>query len=316
MKERSVFRGKMKNVPRPGKRNREVKGFSSEGLREIWKGFQDWAGRLGRKPKIGIALGGGAAWGVAHIGVFSGLQELGIPVSYLSGTSSGSFVGALYAGGIKGKQLEQCGLQYRWRDAGRLQVLPKAGLASNDRMTAYLERKIGHPRFEDLGLPFYVTATNLKTGKLRIFNRGPVIPAVRASCAVPGIFAPVEIEGDLYCDGGLLSRIPCRILREAGADLVIGVELGILGMEKNVGNIFEVINRAFDIAVISQVNQETEAADLMIHPKLTDLNEFAFNQGKILIERGKEATVRQLKNWDMQKFPIRSTREKSPRSTT
>ena len=304
------------NVPYLGKRSREVKSFSSRGLREIWKGFQEWAGRLGRKPKIGIALGGGAAWGVAHIGVLTALQELDIPISYLSGTSSGSFVGALYAGGIIGKDLDQCGLQYRWRDAGRLHYLPKIGLASNDRMTAYLESKIGHPRFEDLRLPFYVMATNLKTGKLRVFNQGPVIPAVRASCAVPGIFAPVEIEGDLYCDGGLLSRIPCRILREAGADLVIGVELGILGVEKNVGNIFEVIKRAFDITALNQVNHETAAADLMIRPNLTDLNEFAFNQNEILIERGKEATVKQLKHWDMQKFALSPTQVKSKKSTT
>ena len=304
------------NVPDHGKCNQEVKFLSSRRFHEIWKGIQEWAGRLGRKPKIGIALGGGAAWGVAHIGVLTALQELNIPISYLSGTSSGSFVGALYAGGIKGKQLDQCGLQYRWRDAGRLHYFPKTGLASNDRMTAYLESKIGHPRFEDLRLPFYVTATNLKTGKLRIFNQGLVIPSVRASCAVPGIFAPVEIEGELYCDGGLLSRIPCRILREAGADLVIGVELGILGKEKNVGNIFEVIKRAFDIAAINQVHHETETADLMIRPNLTDLNEFAFDQNEILIKRGKEATVKQLKHWDKKKLSLKRTQVKSKNSTT
>src|SRR5438552_2658340 len=194
-------------------------------VKNLWDRFQDWMQQFGKKPKIGLALGSGGARGIAHIGVLSVFQELNIPISYLSGTSSGSLVGALYASGIQGKELEACGIAYGWHDARKLNYVPRMGLASNIRMAAYLHKRIGNPTFKDLRIPFYVVATNLTTGRTKVFHDGPVIPAVRASCAIPGIFDPVEINGELYCDGGLLDRLPCDILREVGADLVIGVEL-------------------------------------------------------------------------------------------
>src|SRR3970040_760506 len=110
------------------------KSPASSVVRNLWERFQDWIHRFGKKPKIGLALGSGAAWGVAHIGVLSVFQELNIPISYLSGSSSGSFVGALYAGGVQGKELETCGREYGWGDAGRLNYVPKMGLAPDVRM--------------------------------------------------------------------------------------------------------------------------------------------------------------------------------------
>jgi len=269
---------------------------ATKGVRNLWEWIQDLVHRLGRKPKIGLALGAGATWGVAHVGVLSAFKELNIPISYLSGCSAGSFVGALYAGGVEGKELEAYGMKYGWRDSGRLNYVPKMGLATNDRMASYLEERIGDPEFKDLRLPFYVVATNLTTGQMKVFKDGPVIPAVRASCAMPGIFAPVAIDGEMYCDGGLLDMVPCNILREAGADMVIGVELR-RSIGKRPVNIFEVISRAFDIAVSGQLSFDKQAADLMIRPNVDDLNEFAFNRNHILIERGKQATLDELKQW-------------------
>jgi NTE family protein len=269
---------------------------SSGVVRNIWERFQDWISRSGKRPKIGLALGSGAAWGVAHIGVLSVLEELKIPISYLSGSSSGSFVGALYAGGVQGKELEACGLSYGWRDAGKLNYVPKMGLASNIRMASYLQKRIGNPDFKDLRLPFYVVATNLTKGRLRIFNEGAVIPAVRASCALPGIFEPVEIDGEPYCDGGILNRLPYDILRKEGADLVIGVELST-SLEKKPTDIFEVINRSFDIARFSQAKTDSQEADLIIRPNVAGISEFAFNRNAVLIDRGREAAFDQLKNW-------------------
>ena len=252
--------------------------------------------RLGRKPRIGLALGGGGAWGVAHVGVLSALQELNVPISYLSGSSSGSIVGALYAGGVEGGELESFGRDYSWRDTARLTYFPKMGLATNDRLVSYLKEKIGVPDFENLRIPFYIPATHLSSGRLRFFHQGPVLPAVRASCAVPGVFSPVEIDGELYCDGGLLNKIPCKILKEAGADLVIAVELSSSG-QKPPANIFEVINRALDIALVGQVRLDLQSADLIIRPDVDDISEFGFDQNKVLIERGRQAAREQLKPW-------------------
>jgi len=272
------------------------KSASGSMVRNLWERFQDWINRFGKRPKIGLALGSGASWGVAHIGVLSVLQDLKIPISYLSGSSSGSFVGALYAGGIQGKELEACGVAYGWRDAGKLNYVPKMGLASNIRMAAYLQKRIGDPNFKDLGLPFYVVATNLTKGQLKIFNDGPVIPAVRASCALPGIFEPVEIDSELYCDGGILNRLPYEVLRKEGADLVIGVELST-SLEKRPTDIFEVINRSFDIARWAQAKVDPQEADVVIRPNVSGISEFAFNRNTVLIERGREAAFDQLKNW-------------------
>ena len=267
-------------------------------VRALLDRFSEWIRRLGRTPRIGLALGSGASWGVAHIGVLSAFHELNIPISFLSGTSSGSLVGALYAGGLEGPPLEAYGKEYRWSDAGRLRYFPKMGLASNERMGEYLEKRIGKPLLENLRIPFQVVATDLQSGKPRVFNKGPVIPAVLASCAIPGIFEPVEIEGRLYCDGGLVDPLPCRILKEAGADMVIGVELSAMfEKRKRPSTIVEVISRALEIALIRPLASENQPADLIIRPNLDDIREFGFDQNDLLIQRGKQEALDRLRQW-------------------
>lgn len=267
-------------------------------LKSLWKQVADKFSRTGRKPRIGLALGSGGVWGVAHVGVLSFLEEKGIPVDFLSGSSAGAFVGALYAGGIRGRDLEASGRDYRWRNAGRISYPPKMGLATNERMGEYLKSKIGNPNFEDLKVPFYVVATNLNAGTLRVFNSGPVIPAVRASCAIPGIFAPVRLDGEWYCDGGLLNPLPCGVLREAGADFVIGVGLGPHKRWEHPKNIFSVVLRAMDVSVMNNTRPEAREADLMILPDLGGLDEFAFDQNDALIEQGRAAAERELSGWN------------------
>jgi NTE family protein len=299
------------------KRRAPRRGTSADSkTRALWSKLRRRITRWARKPAIGLALGSGATWGVAHIGVLSVFKELNIPISFLSGSSAGSFVGALYAGGVEGEDLEACGREYRWRDVGRFNYFPKISLATNDRMEEYLRGKIGTPNFEDLRIPFYVAATNLTTGQLKIFREGPVIPAVRASCAIPGIFAPVEIDGELYCDGGLLRKIPCRVLREAGADFVIGVELSRFHSRGQPVNIFEVITHAIDIALIHQAESDLRAADLVIRPDVSEMTEFGFNQNETLIERGKFAASNELLQWpQLRKLMDRPAGEAVERST-
>ncbi|MFQ5596856.1 MAG: patatin-like phospholipase family protein [Nitrospiria bacterium] len=283
-----------------GKPDNEARSIqNTEGLKKT-PDLSDWyqcATRLlGRPPKIGLALGSGATFGVVHIGVLSVFHHYKIPISYLSGCSSGAFVGALYAGGVEGKALDKCGKEYGWRDAGRL-ALPTMGLASNVQMSDYLLKRIGDIHFEALPLPFFAVGTNLRTGRLKIFHSGPIIPAIRASCALPGIFAPVEIDGELYCDGGILMKIPCSILRDAGADFVIAVDLVHAQQKIAPKNIFEVIRRAADIAATDQVQNELETANLVIQPSLPDLNKFGFNHNIIQIERGRQVAIDALGQW-------------------
>jgi NTE family protein len=262
----------------------------------LWGRVQDWIRRLGRKPRIGLALGSGAAWGMAHIGVLSVFHELKISIAFLSGCSAGAFVGALYAGGLEGAALEACGRAYRWRDAGKLIIPPRMGLASNERMGIYLQKQIGNPRFEELRVPFFVVATDLTTGGERLFRSGPVIPAVRASCAIPGVFEPMEIDGELYADGSLVDQLPCEVLREAGADFVIGVALGHAA-ELRPANITEVISRSIDIALQCQAGPDQTAADLIIRPKLDGIGQFGFDRNDALIERGRAAALAELSQW-------------------
>jgi len=272
--------------------------------KKLWERFQEWVRRLGRKPKIGLALGSGGAWGVAHIGVLSVFHELEIPIAYLSGCSAGAFVGALYAGGVEGAALDVCGRTYGWRDAARLRLPPKMGLASNERMAAYLKKRIGEPRFDQLRLPFYVAATNLSTGRERVFQDGEVIPVVRASCAIPGVFEPVEINGELYCDGGLTNRLPCEVLRTAGADVVIGVELGRNETTWRPRNMSEVIGRAIDIVTADLAEEDAKAADLLIRPQLAGLSEFDFDHNQLLMARGREAALTELIRWHQLHTPV------------
>ncbi|HTP42549.1 MAG TPA: patatin-like phospholipase family protein [Nitrospiria bacterium] len=275
--------------------------------RTLWERLQEWIRRLGHKPKIGLALGTGGAWGVAHIGVLSVFHELEIPISYLAGCSAGAFVGSLYAGGIEGAALESCGRTYGWRDAGRLRVPPTMGLASNERMATYLKKRIGEPRFDQLRLPFFVVATNLVTGQRKIFKEGPVIPAVRASSAIPGVFEPVEIDGELYCDGGLVDRVPCDVLRAAGAAVVIGVDLGRHEQSWRPHAITEVIGRAIEIVTARQGEDSVKSADLLIRPSLIGMSEFNFDRNEILLKRGRQAALEQLTQWHQLHTPISET---------
>jgi len=205
---------------------------------------------------------------------------------------------------VEGAALDVCGRDYGWRDAARLRLPPKMGLASNERMAAYLKKRIGEPRFDQLRLPFYVVATNLSTGRERVFHDGAVIPAVRGSCAIPGVFEPVEIDGELYCDGGLVDRLPCEVLRMAGADVVIGVELGRNETTWRPRNISEVIGRAIDIVTAGRDETEAKSADLLIQPKLAGLSEFDFDHNQILMALGREAALTGLTRWHQLHTPV------------
>ncbi len=175
--------------------------------------------------RLGLALGGGGARGMAHVGVLRVLEREGIQVHCVAGTSVGSLVGAAYAAGLDADALLEMALRIRWRDIAR-PVWPRQGFISFARLETYIVNLLGDLTFAELQRPYAAVAADLITGEEVILRRGRVAPAVRASCSVPGIVVPAEIEGRLLVDGGIVNNLPISVARELGADVVVAVGLG------------------------------------------------------------------------------------------
>jgi NTE family protein len=194
---------------------------SGDRLANIWV-------NLRRRPRTGLALSGGGARGLAHIGVLKVLAREGIPVDCLAGTSMGGVIAAACAAGMSAAEIErQALLMARWRNLLSLADLglPRRGLFKGDRLLAYFERHLGQRTFADLTTPLALVAVDLNTGQEIILREGPVALAVRATVALPGLLAPVEMEGRRLADGGLLNNLPADVVRQMGAELVIAVDV-------------------------------------------------------------------------------------------
>jgi len=169
---------------------------------------------------IGLALGGGFARGIAHVGVLKVLEEENIPIRYIAGTSVGALIGAAYCSGISAAELEQVAARVRFKHIASW-TLSRYGFASNSRMIGFLNHLLKVKTFEELRIPLAVTATDFSTGEGVVFHSGPLIDPVRASCAYPGMFLPVKIRGRLLIDGMLSHTVPTRPLRQMGAERVL-----------------------------------------------------------------------------------------------
>ncbi|MBL0712847.1 MAG: patatin-like phospholipase family protein [Desulfosarcina sp.] len=176
--------------------------------------------------KVGLALGSGSARGWAHIGVIRALTEAGIHVDYITGTSIGALVGAVYASGGIGT-LENVVLQFDWKQIAYFfdVVLPKSGLLDGKRISAFIRKHVKEINIEELPIPFCAIATDLGTGNEVVLKQGDIIEAVRASISIPGIFTPVKNNGTILVDGALVNPVPVSVAREMGADFVIAVDL-------------------------------------------------------------------------------------------
>jgi len=183
-------------------------------------------GKQKRTKKIGLALGSGSARGWAHIGVIKALSEAGIRVDYVSGTSVGAVVGAVFASGAI-HTFEEVVLELDWRRVVSFLdvVFPKSGLIDGSRIADFVRTHVGEKDFEDLFLPFCAVSTDLATGREVVFQKGDIIEAVRASISIPGIFTPLRKDDKTLVDGGLVNPVPVSVAREMGADLVIAVDL-------------------------------------------------------------------------------------------
>ena len=177
------------------------------------------------RPRIGLALGSGAARGLAHIGVLKVLEKAEIPIDMIAGTSMGAFIGAMYAAGVPVDHMEKAALEIDWRSMARLldPILPTSGLTDSRRLVSFMAELLPARDFEDLNRPLAITATDINTGETVIIKQGDLLEALRAGLAFPGIFSPVRFGQRFLVDGGLCKPIPTDVARQLGADKVIGV---------------------------------------------------------------------------------------------
>src|ERR1700719_4623600 len=266
-----------------GKVIRSVQAFSRE-LSRLSGAIQPQS-----QPKIGIALGGGFARGIAHIGVLKVLEEEGIPVQFVAGTSVGALMGAAYCSGVSLADLEELAHKVRFTTFARW-TLSRCGFASNDRMISFLTRILKVKTFEELRIPLGVTATDFNTGEGVVFHSGPIIDPVRASCAYPGMFLPVEIRGRYLVDGMLSHPVPTRPLREMGAERVLAVHLkGTWAGTGPPRHLFDVIGQSFAIAQDAMSSVWRQAADLVIEPDVAGFAYDDFKRADDLVRVGEAA---------------------------
>lgn len=248
-----------------------------------------------KKKKIGLALGGGAVFGAAHIGVLKAVEELKIPVSFIAGTSIGAMVSAFYAFGVGLPELEKIAKDLRWLDISGL-TLSEFGLLSNKKLGELLGERIGDVELSQSKIPLAMVATDITTGERVVLKDGKLAPAVMASTCIPGIFKPVEIGERLLVDGGIVENVPLSPLHELGADYVIAVDLNANHKYKKPENIIEVLLNSFHFALQTTARLQTEDADLLIQPDLSEFNRIDLNQVEELIEAGYTEAMKVLKD--------------------
>src|SRR6202142_1790514 len=239
------------------------------------------------RVRIGVALGGGFARGIAHLGVLRVLEEENIPVDYLTGTSAGALLAISYASGHTIPEIERQARATRFKDFGSWK-LSWLGLASNQKLEHYPRKYLGVSTFEDLRIPLAIAATDLRTGEPVFFTSGPVGPALRASCAYPGMFVPVELEGRTLVDGFLAAPVPVDAVRNMGADIVIAVFLEAANNRKPT-SIVDVIGLSFAILQRHADLEWRRAADIIVEPNVKDFLWDDFEKTSELIAAGETA---------------------------
>ncbi len=244
---------------------------------------------MASEVKVGLALGGGFARGIAHIGVLQALLSNQIPIHLVAGTSAGSLVGALFCAGLDPWMLERSAEQMNWRGLIRLR-LRRDGLLDMQGLEQFILGHIGDIDFQDLKIPFTATATDLTTGKEALLDSGKVSAAVRASCAFPGIFLPVRVGRQTLVDGGLTHPIPTDVVRRMGADVVIGVDLNRpSGEPKPPRNLLHIIMSSLALVQRPQTEWALGEADVIIQPDLHTFSIIELERVSEMVQAGREA---------------------------
>lgn len=241
-------------------------------------------------PKIALVLGGGAVRGFAHIGVIKTLEAQGIVPDIVVGTSAGSVVGALYAGGYSGFELQKIAFQLEQDSVGDW-VMPDRGFIKGEMLQNFINKALQNRPIEHLNKTFAAVATELQTGEMAVFRRGNTGMAVRASSSVPGVFQPVSIGGKEYVDGGLVSPIPVRVARSMGADIVIAVDISGKPKNAKLNDTIDIFLQSFSIMGQTIGRYELAEADVVIRPQTGMIGPTDFEQKHLAIMEGEKAAL-------------------------
>src|SRR5262245_58304337 len=251
-------------------------------------------------PRIGLALGGGFARGVAHAGILRAFERQGIPIHCIAGISAGSIVAAAYASGATPEEIGRAGCAMRFGDVARWSIC-RMGFVVSERMKNFLERLLKNYRFEDMRIPLGVVATDLSSGEpVSFYGTGDVFLPIRASCSYPGLFRPVQYGNRLLVDGAMSTEIPSELVRKLGATHVIAVHLPVRPGDRLPGNVFEVVNRCFQIMQTHNEARWRAASDLVIAPDVSTVQWDGFECGPQMLEAGEAAVksaIPKIREW-------------------
>ncbi len=265
-------------------------GSSSKWFNKAVRGLRSFAyAAEGQRPRIGLALGGGFARGIAHVGVLRALEAAEIPIDVISGTSVGALIASAYASGTSLDEMAQQATLTKFRDFGRW-TLSRMGMASNERLEDFLHRFTTAKRFEQMRMPLAIVATDLLSGKSVHFTEGEIGPPLRASCAYPGLFLPVEYRDHFLVDGFLTDQVPAPAAKALGAELVIAVHLEPGLLDSKPRNTIEVISRSFSIIQSVAIQPWRRACDVLIEPDVHHVLWDEFLKSPQLIAAGENAT--------------------------
>lgn len=245
--------------------------------------------------KLGFALGSGGSRGVAHIGFLQAMEEAGVRADFVTGCSMGSIVGACYCAGVKPSAMKDAVIDLKLADIASFNLPPfrKNGLMKMNKARKLIVDLMGDKTFEELEIPFACVATDLEYGKVAVLNSGNVVDAALASSSIPGAFSPAELNGHIYVDGGILERVPCRELKEMGAEVIVAVDvLGNLVREKKMkGNVVDTLLRCIDI-MDTRTTQKRRSGrryvNLWLEPALGAMDQYAVKDLPFAYDKGYE----------------------------
>ncbi|MDX9959188.1 MAG: patatin-like phospholipase family protein [Spirochaetia bacterium] len=251
---------------------------------------------FGKKKTFGLALGGGAARGFAHIGVLKALDEAGLKPAFVAGTSVGSLIGALYCAGLSWQEIWQEAEELDWPDLVKV-TMPTMGLVNPDKLEALVDNLVKEKTIEELPVPFQAVAVDLVSGKEAILASGPVGRAVRASCSIPGIFTPLDDGKRLLSDGGIVNNLPARQVQQMGADYVVSVDLAYSGwdQQKKPANLLEVLFASTFIFMGNTGTQGRHASNLLVVPELAGFGFHDMSRKQEMLDLGYQAMQPHLK---------------------
>ncbi len=238
--------------------------------------------------KLALVLGGGAARGMAHLGVLRVLQRERVPIDLVVGTSIGALIGSVFSLSIPQEESEAMALATTWQSLTDI-TIPTRGFNAGLRLESVIRKAVHNLRFEDSKIPLAVVATDVERGQEVILQSGDLVKSIRASCSIPGIFSPVTLDGKLLVDGGLKYTVPVSVARRLGATTVIAVDVGFCVRHGTINNILQLLYQASQIVGQELNNYQTMDADLVIRPALGDIDQMAFHRCAEAIRLGEQA---------------------------